>query len=106
MQKGENTVIVVTGYIRIAPEKLDAARPQAKKNLEATRNEKGCLLYAYGEDVLDPGLIRITERWESWEALAEHGNSPHMAVWRKALKEIGILERDLIAHETGEERAL
>lgn len=99
-------MIVITGHIRIAPEKVEAARPLARKNLEATRNEKGCLLYAYGEDVLDPGLIRITERWESWDALAAHGDSPHMAEWRKALKEIGVLERDLLAHETGEERPL
>ena len=99
-------MIVITGFIRIAPEKLEAARPQARKNLEATRKEAGCLLYAYGEDFLDPGVIRITERWESWDALAAHGNAPHMAVWRKALKEIGILERNLLAHETGEERAL
>ena len=99
-------MIIITGYIRIAPDKLEAARPQARKNLEATRKEKGCLLYAYGEDFLDPGVIRITERWESWEALAAHGQSPHMAVWRAALKEIGVLERDLLAHETGEERAI
>ena len=99
-------MIVITGHIRIAPEKVETARPLARKNLEATRNEKGCLLYAYGEDVLDPGLIRITERWENWDALAAHGDSPHMAEWRKALKEIGVLERDLLAHETGEERPL
>lgn len=99
-------MIVITGYIRIAPEKLEAARPRAKINLEATRKEDGCLLYAYGEDFLDPGVIRITERWESWEALAAHGQSAHMAVWRAALKEIGVLERDLIAHETGEERVI
>ena len=99
-------MIIVTGYIRIAPQDVEAARPQARKNLEATSNEKGCLLYAYGEDILDPGLIRITERWESWDALAAHGNSAHMAVWRDALKQIGVLDRNLIAHETGEERAI
>lgn len=99
-------MIVITGYIRIAPEKLAAARPHAKKNLEATRKEAGCLLYAYGEDFLDPGVIRITERWEDWDALAAHGKSPHMEVWRAALKEIGVLERNLLAHETGEERTI
>ena len=99
-------MIVITGYTRVAPEKLEAARPQVRKNLEATRKEAGCLLYAYGEDFLDPGVIRITERWKNWDALAAHGNSPHMAVWRTELKEIGILERDFLAHETSEERAL
>ena len=30
-------MIVITGHIRIAPEKLEAARPHAKKNLEAKK---------------------------------------------------------------------
>lgn len=99
-------MIIVTGHIRVAPENVEIMKPQAKINLEATRKEKGCLLYAYGEDVLDPGLIRIVERWESWEALAAHGKSEHIAAWGKALRSIGLLDRDVTAHEAGEERVL
>lgn len=101
-----NTVIVVTGHFRVSPEKIEALRPHARKVLEATRKERGCLLYAYGEDVLDPGLIRIVERWEDWDSLAAHGASDHIGAWREALAGIGVIEREVTAHEGGEERTL
>jgi quinol monooxygenase YgiN len=56
--------------------------------------------------MLEPGLFRIVERWESWEALDAHGNAEHVATWRKALGEIGVLDREVTAHEAGEERVL
>jgi len=99
-------LIIVTGHIRVAPENMEVVRPHAKTNLEATRREKGCILYAYGEDLLDPGLIRIVERWESWDALAAHGKSDHIAAWGKVLKGIGLLDREVTAHEASEERVL
>ncbi len=99
-------MIVVTGALRLAPESVAAARPHMRTNLEATRKEDGCLLYAYGEDVLEPGLIRIVERWRDWQALAAHDRAAHVAAWRAALKEIGVLARDLIACEAGETRPI
>ncbi|WP_421726595.1 putative quinol monooxygenase [Bauldia sp.] len=98
-------MILVTGHVRVAPEHVDALRDAMRATLEATRNEDGCILYAYGEDVLDPGLIRIVERWRDWPALEAHGNAPHMGPWRDALAG-KVLEREVIAHEAGEERAL
>jgi quinol monooxygenase YgiN len=99
-------VIIVTGHVRLAPENMERARPHMRKVLEATREEPGCLVYAYGEDVLDPGLVRIVERWRDWPSLEAHGKTPHIDAWRAALKEIGVLDREVIAHESGEERIL
>ena len=99
-------MILVIGHVKIAPEKFAAARPHMRAMLEATRKEDGCLLYAFSEDVLDPGVIRIAERWTSWETLKAHGGVPHMAAWRNALKEIGVLGREVIAWEAGEQRDL
>ena len=92
-------MIIVTGHIRLAAKDMERARPHMRTNLEATRKEKGCQLYAYGEDVLDPGLIRIVERWDDWASLDAHGKSPHIKAWGAFTKEIGLLERDLWAHE-------
>lgn len=99
-------MIVVSGHLRIAPEKIEALRPHARRTLEATRQEKGCILYSFAEDLIDPGLIRIVERWSDWPSLEAHGKAPHMAAWRAALKEIGVLDREVIAHAANEERAL
>ena len=60
-------MILVTGHVRLAPGNVEPARPHMRNVLEATRNEPGCILYAFGEDVLDPGLIRIVERWQDLE---------------------------------------
>jgi quinol monooxygenase YgiN len=99
-------MILVIGHLKIAPEKFAAARPHMRAMLDATRKETGCLLYAFGEDVLEPGVIRISERWSSWETLKAHGATPHMTAWRAALKEIGVLAREVTAWEGGEQRAL
>ncbi len=101
-------MIVVSGHIRVRPDKMDELRPYMRVALEGTRQEPGCLLYAYGEDVLDPGLIRIVERWENWEAMAAHTKAPHIKVWADAREAAGgTLERDILAYEvTGNPREL
>jgi quinol monooxygenase YgiN len=102
----ESTMILVIGHLKIAPEKIAAARPHIRTVLEATRKEAGCLLYAFAHDALEPGTIRISERWANWETLQAHGGQPHMEAWRAVLKDIGVLEREVIAYEAGETRAL
>ena len=92
-------MIIVTGHVRLRPRDMERVRPHMRTVLEANRKEDGCLLFAFGEDVLEPGLIRVVERWRDADALAAHGAQPHVIAWRQALKEIGVLERDLIAHD-------
>lgn len=99
-------MILVTGHIRIAPQNVERARPHMRKVLETTRGETGCILYAFGEDVLDPGLIRIVERWQDWPSLAAHDKAVHVDAWRAALKEIGVIDREVTAHEAGASRSL
>ena len=38
----------------------------------ASRAEDGCIDYAYAEDMLDPGLIRVIEAWRDQAALDRH----------------------------------
>src|SRR5690606_21594325 len=91
-------MILVTGHVRVRPEDLDRLRPHIRAVLTETRKEKGCLVYAFGEDFLDPGLIRIVERWEDWPSLEAHGKTPHIDAWRAALKQATVLDREVIAH--------
>jgi quinol monooxygenase YgiN len=51
------------------------------------------------EDVLEPGVIRIVERWRDWQALTAHDMAPHVLTWRAALKEIGVVSRNPMARE-------
>ena len=56
-------MLLIIGTIRLPADQLDAARPSMALMIEASRAEVGCLEYSYAEDVLDPGLIHVKERW-------------------------------------------
>src|SRR5690606_30067336 len=62
-------MLLIVGIVRLPPERLDAARPVMRRMVEHSRAEDGCEGYAYAEDVLDPGLIHVTELWRDQAAL-------------------------------------
>jgi len=95
-------MILVTGTIRLPPEKLDAARPVMARMVEASRAEAGCEEYFYAEDVLEPGLIHVKERWRDQASLNQHFATGHIATWRAAWPALGITDRALVAYMVGE----
>jgi quinol monooxygenase YgiN len=97
----DEAMLVITGTFRIPPANVDAARPVMAAMIAASRAEEGCLAYAYGEDVLDSGLIRVVEHWTTRETLAAHAASEHIRKWRAAWSALGIGERDLMLFESG-----
>ncbi len=103
---GRESVIIISGHIRVKPEAMDTLRPHIRTVVETSRKENGCILYAFGEDVLEPGLIRVVERWESWDPVMIHVKAEHAAAWDRALEDAGgVLDREILAHEvTGKAR--
>ena len=93
-------MLVITGTFRVPPDRIDAARPPMAAMIAASRAEPGCQYYSYGEDVLEPGLIHVTEHWSTREALTAHGRSEHIRAWRAAWPELGIGARDLTLFES------
>ncbi len=77
-----------------------------QKVIAASRKEAGCLEYSYAEDILDPGLIHITERWADQVAFDDHFASNHLAEWCGAWKNLGICDRKLSIYEVGEPQAI
>ena len=92
-------MIIVLGTVRLPPERLQAARPHMRAMVEGSRAEAGCLQYAYAEDVLESGLIHVSERWRDQAALELHRQTPHMAAWRAVGPTLGITGRDLATAE-------
>ena len=90
--------VVVVGQFRLPPERMDEARGAMRKVMEATRAEDGCIEYNYAEDVLDPGLIRVSEVWASREQLAAHLKTPHMAVWAEERAGLGLTGRAITVY--------
>ena len=95
-------MIVVVGQFRFPVDRMDEARPAMRQVIEATRAEPGCVQYNYGEDVLDPGLIRVSELWQSREHLNAHMQTAHMAQWQRERAELGLSEREIMVYDAGE----
>jgi quinol monooxygenase YgiN len=92
-------MLLIVGTIRIQVGALDRARPAMAAMVTASRAEDGCLAYSYAQDVLDPTLIHVIERWRERAALDAHGATAHIAEWRKAWADLGIHDRDLALYE-------
>ncbi|WP_367185860.1 putative quinol monooxygenase [Sphingomonas bacterium] len=90
---------MIVGTVRIPDGAIDRARPAMAAMLAASRAEDGCLAYNYAQDVLDPCVIHISERWRDRAALDAHFATPHMAAWRAQFGAIGIGDRDLTLYE-------
>ena len=99
-------MIVVVGQFRFPAERMDEARGVMRTVIEATRAELGCIQYNYGEDVLDPGLIRVSELWQSRAQLDAHMQTPHMATWQRIRATLGLSERAITVYEADEGTAL
>ena len=78
-------MLIVEGWLKLGAGEFAKIRDAGIAQVQATNQEAGCLHYSFAQDIADPDLIRISERWESAEALAAHGQSPHMAVFNQAM---------------------
>ena len=99
-------MIAVLGTFRFPPEVVDQARPLMREVVEATRAEPGCSAYCYAEDVGEPGLIHVTEIWDSREALAAHFATQHMRQWVEDRARLGFHDRVISLFELGAEEKL
>jgi len=95
--------VAVIGQFRLPAEAMETAGPMMRQVMEATRAEDGCIEYNYAEDVLDPGLIRVSEVWESRAQLDAHLKTPHMAVWGEERAGLGLTRRALAIYEIASE---
>ena len=98
--------LIIAGTVRAPPENLARLKPHMATMLQASRAEDGCLTYSYGEDVAEPGLIRVFEVWRDEAAIQAHFQAPHMAAWRAAGAELGVFDRKLALYEVAAERPL
>ena len=94
-------MLVIIGTIRLPAEKLADAKPAMQRMISGSRAGPGCIDYSYAQDVLDAGLVHVTEVWSNRAALDAHFRSPHIADWRASWATLGIGERKLMLYEAG-----
>lgn len=99
-------MLLIEGWLKLATGEFDKVADQARAMVAATNQEAGCLHYAFARDIVDPDLIRISERWDSQEALAAHSASAHMAEFNKAMGSVQREGADLWLYSAEQVRKL
>ena len=99
-------MIIVSGEFAFTPGKDDEVRAAMIDMMTETAKEAGCIHYRFYRDVEHSDRYHVYEEWETNAHLDAHAASAHMAVFREALGEIGVLKRDVKKMETGESTKL
>ncbi len=81
------------GAILVAEVKAKAGQEEAVGKallalVEPTRKEEGCLCYNLHRSTKDKGQFMFYEQWATGEALAAHGQTPHMKTLQEAIKSL------------------
>jgi quinol monooxygenase YgiN len=92
------TTVVIIGHFRLPVENLEAARAPMARVVAATRSEPGCIKYSYALDPDDPGLVHVSEVWESQAALDAHFTSAHMKQWQEERAGLGLSDRQITGY--------
>ncbi len=93
-------MILVIGHFRLPADKVEAARGAISRVIGATREEPGCIKYAYAEDPDDSGLFHVSEVWTDKAALDAHFASAHMKQWQADRQGLGMLDREITVYTT------
>ena len=99
-------MVVVSGVFQIDAADREAGIAAAVRMAIATRQETGCLSYAFYTDLEDPASIRVFEEWESGDALERHFRTPHMAAFREALGRIKMVRGAVYRYEVSDRSKL
>jgi len=79
-------MVIVEGWFRFAPGEVEKLSAPLAELIAATREEPGCVSYAFARDMLEPNLLRVSEIWQDEAALKAHGKAPHIAAFAAALR--------------------
>ena len=94
-------MLIVTGHLELNPENLDAGRQAIKAMVAETVVENGCQTYEFSHVVGTKSTFRVYEEWDDAAALAAHAKTAHMAAFRAAVAEVGVVSRVLWTIEAG-----
>lgn len=95
-------MFVVEGWVRLAPEDIARFTPAAIEMMRASRDEPGCIDYAFSVEVGEPGLLRVVEKWKDQAALDYHFTTPHMAAFQRALGGFALTSANVVAYEAAD----
>jgi len=94
-------MVIVAGHLVVDPDQRETYLESCREVVELARRTEGCLDFAIGADLVDPGRINILERWESQEAVeAFRGRGPsgdqQQAIRSGNVAEYGAVEEQVL----------
>ena len=78
-------MIVVNAKIESDEANIAAMKDAIATMEAASQAEDGCDDYTFSVELNNPNVLRITERWQSMDALSAHFATPHMAEFQAAM---------------------
>jgi quinol monooxygenase YgiN len=78
-------MLIVLAKAQVGADAMDAAKAAIADMVAASNAEEGCIEYTFTQDVLQPGVLHIVEKWQDEAALAAHFATPHMAAFGAAI---------------------
>ena len=78
-------MIVVNAVIETTASDIQAMKDALGEMEIASQAEDGCHDYTFSVEVNNPAMLRITECWETLEALQAHFQTEHMASFQQAM---------------------
>jgi quinol monooxygenase YgiN len=105
-EEGGKRMLIVLGEIVVDAAAVEGASGALRTMEEETRKEPGCISYAFSVDVNDSATLRVTELWESMDALEKHFGAPHMAEFRTAVVSVKPKSMDIKLDDVAGELAM
>lgn len=98
------TGVVVSAYYRVHPDDRQTFIDAVIPDMEAAAKIKGCIFYAFAQDLTDPNTFHLVEGYSDEKAYDEHENS---ATFLKALahvvKNVRILDRQGVRYDVAKQ---
>jgi quinol monooxygenase YgiN len=91
--------IIVTGYLVLATEDREPFIKLVQPHMQRTREKGGCLAYAFSADLLEPGMIRLSEAWRDLKSLEAHLADDEFRGVMMEVAKFRILERSVQRYE-------
>jgi quinol monooxygenase YgiN len=85
--------IAIAGQITVRAEDQDRLVNALRHHVPEARRKDGCLAYSFAIDVLEPGVIRMSELWRELPSLERHLTSNEFQDTLKQLADIEFIDR-------------
>ncbi len=106
MATQDDSAVIVSGWIDFDPADREEALRAFSVVVAKSREEPGCVDYAFTPDPDLPGRVRVFEHWVSDAALTEHLTLPHVQELRAAIAGLTRTGREMTYHTVAASRPM